>query len=164
MTTSTDKFLQNAAAYAEVYPAGVDTPRPATGVTIVTCMDARIDVFSLLGLKVGDCHIIRNAGGLVTDDVLRSLAISQRFLGTTEIILFHHTNCGMEGLDDEDLAATLEQETGSRPTWKAGGFSDPFADVRLSLQLVRENPFVPSRDKVRGFVFDVATGRLHEVE
>lgn len=161
--TSTDKLVANAGRYPEIYSTDVRSPRPETGVAVVTCMDARIDVHRLFGLQLGDAHIIRNAGGLVTDDVVRSLAISQRFLGTTEIILAHHTNCGMEGLDDDELATALERETGSRPQWRAGGFADPVADVRASLKRVREDPFIPSRDQVRGFVFDVITGRLEEV-
>lgn len=162
--TSTQKLLDNAARYPERYSTEVMSPRPATGVALVVCMDARIDVHGLFGLGLGDAHIIRNAGGLVTDDVIRSLAISQRFLGTTEIVLVHHTNCGMEGLDDDELAAALESETGSRPQWRAGGFVDAAADVRLSAQRIRECGFIPCRDQVRGFIFDVKTGGLDEVE
>ncbi len=162
--TSTDKLLSNAERYPDAYSTPATGPRPALGVAIVACMDARIDVHGLFGLELGDTHIIRNAGGLLTDDAVRSLAISQRALGTTEIILVHHTNCGLEGVDDEEFAATLERETGSRPAWRAGGFTDAAADVRLSAQRIRECAYIPNRDHVRGFVFDVDTGRLDEVE
>ena len=161
--TNTDRLLASAADYAEHWPAEPLAARPATGVAIVACMDARIDVYSLFGLAPGDAHVIRNAGGLVTDDTIRSLAISQRFLGTKEIILVHHTSCGMQGLDDEEFASALETETGSRPGWAAGGFADPEQDVKASAERIRATPWVPVRDSVRGFVFDVATGRLQEV-
>lgn len=161
--TETDRLLASAARYASTWPADPPAGRPATGVAIVCCMDARIDVYSLFGLEPGDAHVIRNAGGLVTDDTIRSLAISQRFLGTREVILVHHTSCGMQGLDDESFAATLEAETGSRPAWTAGGFADPAEDVARSAERIRSTPWIPSRDAVRGFVFDVATGRLDEV-
>ena len=161
--TNTDRLLASATDYAQQWPADPPAGRPAIGVAIVACMDARIDVYSLFGLAPGDAHVIRNAGGLVTDDAIRSLAISQRFLGTKEIILVHHTSCGMQGLDDEAFASTLESETGSRPSWTAGGFTDPVEDVRASVERIRKNPWIPERDSVRGFVFDVATGRLDEV-
>lgn len=162
--TSTDNLLANAGRYAAVHPAEELGARPATGVAIVACMDARIDVYRLFGLQPGDAHVIRNAGGLLTDDAIRSLVISQRALGTTEIILVHHSRCGMQGLDDEEFAATLERETGRRPAWGAGGFTDAAADVRLSAQRIRECPYLPAREQVRGFVFDVDSGRLDEVE
>ena len=162
--TSTDKLIFNAERYPDAYSSPSTGPRPALGVAIVACMDARIDVHSLFGLELGDTHIIRNAGGLLTEDAIRSLAISQRALGTTEIILVHHTNCGFEGVDDEEFASMLERETGSRPTWRAGGFTDAAADVRLSAGRIRECPYIPSRDQVRGFVFDVDSGRLDEVD
>jgi carbonic anhydrase len=126
-------------------------------------MDSRIDLFAVFGLKVGDAHMIRNAGGLVTDDTVRSLAISQRFLGTKEILLVHHTNCGLEGMDDAKLADDMERETGERPTWRAGGFTDPAESVRASMERVRTDPFIAVKDSVRGFVFDVKTGALTEV-
>jgi carbonic anhydrase len=129
----------------------------------VSCMDSRIDLFAVFGLKVGDAHMIRNAGGLVTDDTVRSLAISQRFLGTKEILLVHHTNCGLEGMDDAKLADDMERETGERPTWRAGGFTDPAESVRASMERVRTDPFIAVKDSVRGFVFDVKTGALTEV-
>lgn len=161
--TSTDDLLANAARYPDAYRTPATGPRPSAGVAVVACMDARLDIHGLFGLQLGDAHIIRNAGGLLTDDAIRSLAISQRALGTTEIILVHHTNCGLEGVDDEEFAATLERETGSRPTWRAGGFSDAAADVRLAARRIRECPYIPARDQVRGFVFDVDSGRLDEV-
>ena len=161
--TNTDRLLASAADYAQRWPADPPAGRPATGVAIVACMDARIDVYSLFGLAPGDAHVIRNAGGLLTDDAIRSLAISQRFLGTREIILVHHTACGMQGLDDEAFASTLEAETGTRPDWRAGGFADPVEDVRASMARIKATPWIPERDSVRGFVFDVATGQLQEV-
>lgn len=161
--TSTDQLLENAGRYAAGYPDEPPAGRPSTGVAIVACMDARIDVYRLFGLEPGQAHVIRNAGGLVTEDAIRSLAISQRYLGTEEIILVHHTSCGMQGLDDEALASELEKETGSRPAWRAGGFADPHEDVRASALAIRDCPYIPSRDQLRGFVFDVDTGRLDEV-
>lgn len=164
MSTSTDELLANAARYAATYPADPPAGRPSTGVALVVCMDARIDVYRVFGLAPGEAHVIRNAGGLVTDDAIRSLAISQRYLGTREIILVHHTSCGMQGLDDEDFAAEMERQTGSRPAWTAGGFTDPVDDVRISARRLLDCPYLPARDHIRGFVFDVATGRLEEVE
>jgi carbonic anhydrase len=161
--SQTDRLVANAAAYHERGTHdGERAVRPALAVAVVACMDSRIDLFALLGLKVGDAHVIRNAGGIITEDTIRSLAISQRFLGTREIVLIHHSNCGLEGLDDERLAADLEAETGLRPPWKAGGFTDPAEDVRRSMEAVRSDPFIISKE-VRGFVFDVTTGRLDEV-
>jgi len=163
--SQTDRLVANANQY---FKSGVHdgerAVRPALELAVVSCMDSRIDLFSLLGLKIGDAHMIRNAGGLITDDSVRSLAISQRFLGTREIVLIHHTNCGLEGLDDDKLAADLEAETGGRPPWRAGGFTDPAEDVRRSIAILRSNPFIPSTDSVRGFVFDVKTGELIEVD
>jgi carbonic anhydrase len=163
--TETDRLVANAAKYFD--NGGHDGTRavqPALGVAVVACMDSRIDLFALLGLHVGDAHVIRNAGGVVTDDTIRSLAISQRFLGTREIVLIHHTNCGLEGLNDEQLAEDLEAETGSRPPWRARGFTDPAEDVRRSMAALGADPFVKQKSSIRGFVFDVATGCLHEVE
>lgn len=163
--SSTDRLVANAAEY---YKAGThDGERavePALGVAVVSCMDSRIDLFSLLGLRIGDAHMIRNAGGIVSDDTIRSLTISQRFLGTKEILLIHHSNCGLEGLDDEKLAADLEAETGQRPAWRACGFTDAAEDVRRSIERIKGTPFIPVRDSVRGFVFDVKSGELREVE
>ena len=142
---------------------GTRDTRPRRQVAVVACMDSRIDLFALLGLAVGDAHVIRNAGGIITDDTIRSLAISQRFLGTREIVLVHHTKCGLQGLDDEQVAADLEAETGQRPGWRAGGFTDPAEDVRRSIAAVRADPFIAAKESVRGFVFDVETGALEEV-
>jgi carbonic anhydrase len=126
-------------------------------------MDARIDLFAALGLELGEVHVIRNAGGIATDDVLRSLVLSQRKLGTREVLLAHHTDCGLHGLDDEQLIAEIEAESGTRPPFTFGGFTDLDASVRESVSRVRSAVFVPHRDAVRGFVYDVATGRLREV-
>ena len=162
--TATDGLVANAETYVERHGHDGDrSNRPALHLTIVSCMDSRIDLFAVFGLKVGDAHMIRNAGGLVTDDTVRSLAISQRFLGTQEILLVHHTNCGLEGMDDTKLADDLERETGERPAWLAGGFTDPADSVRASMARVRNDPFIAVKDSVRGFVFDVKTGRLTEV-
>jgi carbonic anhydrase len=162
--TATDGLVANAETYVARHGHDGDrSNRPALQVTIVSCMDSRIDLFAVFGLKVGDAHMIRNAGGLVTDDTVRSLAISQRFLGTKEILLVHHTNCGLEGMDDAKLADDMERETGERPTWRAGGFTDPAESVRASMERVRTDPFIAVKDSVRGFVFDVKTGALTEV-
>ena len=138
------------------------SPRPERKVTVVACMDARLDLFDILGLEVGDAHLIRNAGGVVTDDVIRSLTISQRFLGTEEIVLVHHTNCGMATFTDDELRTELERETGQRPTWAAEAFADADADVRQSMERIRTNPFLRCRN-VRGFVYDVEDGELREI-
>ena len=158
----TDELLENNARYAESFAGGRPLP-PAKHLAVVACMDARLHVSSILGLAEGDAHIIRNAGGVVTDDVIRSLAISQRLLGTTEIVLIHHTDCGMLTFRDDDFKDAVEQDTGLRPQWAAESFSDLEADVRQSTRRVQSSPFVPHRDSVRGFVFDVGTGRLAEV-
>jgi carbonic anhydrase len=126
-------------------------------------MDARLNVYGILGLQEGQAHVIRNAGGVVTDDEIRSLAISQRLLGTTEVILIHHTDCGMLTFTDDGFKASIEQETGIKPGWAAEAFSDLDEDVRQSIRRIKASPFVPHTDSVRGFVFDVATGKLREV-
>ncbi|HLH65232.1 MAG TPA: carbonic anhydrase [Solirubrobacteraceae bacterium] len=136
---------------------------PALRVAVVACMDARLDVHAALGLRAGDAHVIRNAGGAVTDDVIRSLAISQRRLGTREVALIHHTDCGMMSITDEGLRAEIERETGIRPPWAVEAFDDLDADVRQSIARVLASPFIPHRDAVRGFVYDVHTGLLREV-
>ena len=158
----TDELLENNARYAESFAGGRPLP-PAKHLAVVACMDARLHVSSILGLAEGDAHIIRNAGGVVTDDAIRSLAISQRLLGTTEIVLIHHTDCGMLTFRDDDFKDAVEQDTGLRPQWAAESFSDLEADVRQSTRRVQSSPFVPHKDSVRGFVFDVGTGRLAEV-
>ena len=137
--------------------------RPGKQTVIITCMDARIETGRLLGLEEGDAHVIRNAGGVVTDDVLRSLIISQRLLGTREIVLIHHTGCGMLSFRDDDLKAEIEADTGLRPAFAFEAFPDLEEDVRQSMRRIQASPFVPVKDHIRGFVYDVETGRLHEV-
>lgn len=151
-------------AYAEAFEAGDRPVRPQRRLAVVSCMDSRMDIFAMLGLEIGDAHVIRNAGGLVTDDVIRSLCLSQRALGTRQIVLVHHTNCGLEGVDDDHFVTTLEAETGQRPDWVPGGFADIYEDVRESIRRIVECPFLPHRDEVSGFVFDVSTGRILPVE
>ncbi len=137
--------------------------RPRLRLAIVTCMDSRIDVFEAFGLQRGDAHVLRNAGGLVSDDTLRSLVLSQRLLGTTDVMLIHHTDCGVHGLDEAAFARDLERETGQRPTSDFGAFDDLDADVRRSIARVIDSPFVASKHAVRGFVYDVETGLVREV-
>lgn len=149
-------------AYVAHFP-GSRPVRPKLRMTVITCMDSRLDLFGALGLEVGDAHLIRNAGGIVTDDVLRSLAISQHALGTREVVLIHHTECGMLNFDDDDFRSRLEAESGQAPPWRVPGFSDVRADMRESIARVVACPWIPHRDDVRGFVFDVATARLDEV-
>lgn len=136
---------------------------PSKGVAVVACMDARIDVYRVLGLNDGEAHVIRNAGGVITDDEIRSLAISQRLLGTTEIILIHHTDCGMLTFADDDFTKAIQDETELRPEWAAEAFADVDEDVRHSLRRIEASPFVTKHTSARGFVFDVATGKLNEV-
>jgi carbonic anhydrase len=159
----TDELVRGNAAYAGAFDLGELPARPARRVAIVTCMDARMDPLAMLGLRPGDAHVIRNAGGAVTDDAIRSLAISQRMLGTEEIVLIHHTGCGMLGVSDDAFRRALEAETGVRPAWAAEGFPDLEAEVRQSLARVAASPFLLRKDRVRGFVYDVETGRLREV-
>jgi carbonic anhydrase len=158
----TDEFLRNNAAYAEQFAGPLPMP-PSRHIAVVACMDARLNVYGILGLKEGESHVIRNAGGVVTDDEIRSLAISQRLLGTTEIILIHHTDCGMLTFTDDAFKRTIQDETGIKPPWSAESFTDPEEDVRQSIARIKASPFIPHKDAVRGFVFDVATGRLNEV-
>ena len=161
--TVTDELVQNAEHYAEGFERGGLPLPPARKVAIVACMDARLDPYALLGLSEGDAHVIRNAGGAVTDDAIRSLAISQRLLGTEAIVLIHHTDCGMLTFGDAEFRGAVESDTGIRPPWAAETFSDLDDDVRQSIARIEASPFVPRRDDVRGFVFDVATGALREV-
>ena len=137
---------------------------PSRHLAIVACMDSRLDVFAALGLGDGEAHVLRNAGGVITDDVIRSLAVSQRRLGTREVMLIHHTDCGLEKITDDGFRAELEETTGVAPSFAIESFSDVDADVRQSIRRVRQSPFIPHRDAVRGFVYDVATHRLREVE
>lgn len=162
--SSTDHFLANNARYAESFDKGDLPIPPAKRTAIVACMDARIDTGQLLGIEEGDAHVIRNAGGVVTDDVLRSLVISQRLLGTEEIILIHHTDCGMVTFTDDEVKSQIEADTGIRPSFALEAFPDVDEDVRQSIRRIRANPFIPVKDKIRGFVYDVKTGRLNEVE
>ncbi|QKW27105.1 carbonic anhydrase [Streptomyces seoulensis] len=158
-----DSLVAANADYADAFTdPGMDA-RPVRRVTVVACMDARIDLHAALGLRLGDCHTIRNAGGVVTDDVIRSLAISQRALGTRSVVLIHHTNCGMEAITEE-FRHDLEMEVGQRPSWAVEAFKDVDQDVRQSMQRVRTSPFLLHTDDVRGFVFDVRTGRLREID
>jgi len=158
----TDELLANNQRYADGFTGPLPMP-PAKGVAVVACMDARLNVYALLGLEEGQAHVIRNAGGVVTDDEIRSLAISQRLLGTREIILIHHTDCGMLTFTDDDFKAAILAETGIKPAWSAEAFDDLDADVRQSVARIKASPFIPHKDSVRGFVFDVATGKLNEV-
>jgi carbonic anhydrase len=160
--TVTDDYLANNAQYASSFNGPLPMP-PSKHVAIVACMDARLDVYRLLGIKEGEAHVIRNAGGVVTDDAIRSLAISQRLLGTREIILIHHTDCGMLTFTDDDFKRAIQDEIGVKPTWAPEAFPDPAEDVRQSLRRVDNSPFVTKHTSLRGFVFDVATGKLNEV-
>jgi len=158
-----DDLLDNNRRYASTYVNYGLSARPSLGIAVVVCMDARIDVHAALGLHQGDAHVIRNAGGIVGDDVLRSLLISQRLLGTRAVMLVHHTGCGMLDFDDDELADAVERDTGARPPFALGAFDDLDEDVRRAIRAVVECPYLPHRDAVRGFVYDVATGRLREV-
>ena len=160
--TVTDDLLENNQAYAAQFSGPLPLP-PSRHVAVLACMDARLDVYRVLGLNEGEAHVIRNAGGVVTDDEIRSLAISQRLLGTKEIVLIHHTDCGMLTFTDDDFKASIQEETGLEPAWAAESFTDLDEDVRQSIARIRTSPFVPHTDQVRGFVFDVATGSLAEV-
>ncbi|GAB2930200.1 beta-class carbonic anhydrase [Streptomyces mayteni] len=161
--TVTDELVSANARYADRFSdPGMDA-RPVRRVAIVACMDARLDLHSALGLSLGDCHTIRNAGGVVTDDIIRSLTISQRKLGTRSVVLIHHTGCGLLSLT-EDFRHELEHEVGQRPGWAVESFTDLDQDVRQSMARVRTSPFLPHTDDVRGFVFDVTTGLLREVD
>ncbi len=162
--TATDDLLERNASYAEAFDKGSLPLPPARKLAVVACMDARLDVHGLLGLELGDAHVIRNAGGVVSDDALRSLVISQRLLGTEEIILIHHTDCGMLTFRDDDVKDGILADTGLRPSFALEAFGDLDDDVRQSIGRIRANPFVPSKDQIRGFVYDCATGRLNEVE
>jgi carbonic anhydrase len=159
----TDELLASNARYAAAFDKGHLPLPPARHVAVVACMDARLDVHELLGLAEGDAHVIRNAGGAATDDAVRSLAISQRLLGTHEIVLIHHTDCGMLTFTDGDLKAKIQAEVGIRPPFALEAFPDLDEDVRQSIARIKASPFIPHRDQVRGFVYDVKTGRLREV-
>jgi carbonic anhydrase len=158
-----DDLLKKAEAYASEFCSSGLHARPSKGVVIVTCMDARVNPWKIFGLNEGDAHVLRNAGGAVTDDVVRSIAISQRLLGTEEVVLVHHTGCGMLAITDEAFKDQVQQETGIRPPWDVEAFTDLDTHLRQSLAKVVSSPFIPKKDAVRGFVFDVETGRLREV-
>jgi len=161
--SATDDLITNNEAYAASFDKGDLPLPPGKKVTVLACMDARLQVYEVLGLEVGDAHIIRNAGGVVTDDAIRSIAISQRLLGTEEIVLIHHTDCGMLTFTDDQFKADIEKDTGIRPAWSPESFPDLDADVRQSINRIKASPFIPRKDAVRGFVYDVHTGALREV-
>ncbi|HEV7755476.1 MAG TPA: carbonic anhydrase [Mycobacteriales bacterium] len=159
----TDELLANSERYAASFDKGDLPLPPARHVAVLACMDARLNPYGLLGLSEGDAHVIRNAGGVVTADELRSLAISQRLLGTTEIILIHHTDCGMLTFTDDEFKRSVEDETGLRPSWAAEAFTDVDQDVRQSVARIQADPFIPHKESVRGFVYEVESGKLREV-
>jgi carbonic anhydrase len=161
--TVTDELLANNERYADSFDKGDLPLPPAKKLAVVACMDARLHVSKLLGLEEGDAHIIRNAGGVITDDEIRSLAISQRLLGTREIVLIHHTDCGMLTFDDDDFRHQIEEETGVRPEWAAEAFDDLDQDVRQNIARIKASPFLTHKESVRGFVYDVTNGHLREV-
>ncbi len=161
--SATDEYLANNARYAESFDKGDLPLPPSKKVAVVACMDARVMPSKILGIEEGEAHVIRNAGGVITDDEIRSLAISQRLLGTEEIILVHHTDCGMLTFTDDQFKQQIEEDTGIRPQWAAEAFGDLEGDVRQSIARIKASPFIPSKDSVRGFVYEVETGRLREV-
>ena len=161
--STTDELLRNNERYAESFDKGDLPLPPARGVAVVACMDARLDVHKILGLEEGDAHIIRNAGGVITDDEIRSLAISQRLLGTREIILIHHTDCGMLTFSDDELKAQIQDDVGMKPHFSLESFSDLEEDVRQSIRRIQASLFIPHKESVRGFIYEVETGRLREV-
>ena len=160
--SSTDEYLENNAAYADGFGGPLPLP-PAKQAAVIACMDARLNVYGMLGMREGESHVIRNAGGVVTDDAIRSLAISQRLLGTTETILIHHTDCGMLTFTDEEFRTQIHADTGIRPTWAAEAFVDLDEDVRQNIARIKADPFIPVKDAIRGFVYDVTDGSLREV-
>jgi carbonic anhydrase len=159
----TEELLRNNAIYAESFEKGDLPLPPARGVAVVACMDARLDVHKILGLEEGDAHVIRNAGGVITDDEIRSLTISQRLLGTREVILIHHTDCGMLTFSDDELKAQIHEDVGLKPHFSMESFSDLEEDVRQSMARIQASPFISHKESVRGFIYEVETGRLREV-
>jgi carbonic anhydrase len=159
----TDELLRNNESYAQSFDKGDLPLPPAKGLAIVACMDARLNVYGMLGLKEGDAHVIRNAGGVITDDEIRSLMISQRLLGTQEIILIHHTDCGMLTFSDDELKGQIQEEVGIKPEFALETFADLEEDVRQSIRRIQASPFIPHKESVRGFIYEVETGRLREV-
>ena len=160
---SADELVANNRAMAESFSSSGLPVAPGRQLAIVSCMDSRMDTFEILGLRHGEAHIIRNAGGVVTDDVIRSLCLSQRFMGTREIILMHHTDCGLMRVEETSFKDALEAETGMKPWWSLEAFTDPAADVRQSMERLRHTPFLVHKDHIRGFVYDVENGLLTEV-
>jgi carbonic anhydrase len=161
--TVTDTLVANSESYAADFDKGDLPLPPGKKVAVLACMDARLNPYGVLGLAEGDAHVIRNAGGVVSDDAIRSLAISQNLLGTEEIVLIHHTDCGMLTFTDDELADKLEGETGERPEWSAQAFGDLEGDVRAGIERIKASPFIPRTDSVRGFVYEVESGSLREV-
>ncbi len=161
--TTIDEFVRNADAYASDFDKSDLPMPPAKRVAIVACMDARLNPYALLGLSEGDAHVIQNAGGVVTDDEIRSLSISQRLLGTEAIMLIHHTDCGMLTFTDEEFRNTIKDDTGIKPDWESEAFDDCEEDVRRSIARIKASPFIPKKDEVRGFIYDVHTGKIREV-
>ena len=161
--SATDELLANARRYAEAFDQGGKALPPAKKVAVVACMDARILPSYVLGLEVGDAHVIRNAGGVVSADTIRSLTISQRLLGTEEVILLHHTDCGMLTFSDDDFRRSIQDDTGIKPDWHSESMTDLEEDVRQSIARVKASPFIPNKGSVRGFIYDVETGELQEV-
>ena len=161
--TVTDELLENNAEFARNFSKGDLPMPPAKGLAVVACMDARLNVYALLGLAEGQAHVIRNAGGVVSDDVLRSLVISQRLLGTREVVLVHHTDCGMLTFTDDQVKADIEADIGLRPHFALEAFSDLERDIRQSIARIKASPFVPNKDSIRGFIYDVRSGALQEV-
>jgi carbonic anhydrase len=159
----TDELLQNNEAYAASFDKGDLPMPPGRKVAVLACMDARVSPFAILGLQEGDAHVVRNAGGVVTDDAIRSLAISQRLLGTEEIILIHHTDCGMLTFSDDEFKRSIQDDVGIKPGWAAEAFSDLDEDVRQSIARIEASPFIPHKERIRGFVYDVTSGKLREV-
>ena len=162
--SNTDTFVANAERYAASFDKGRLPMPPASHVLVVACMDARLNPYGILGLSEGDAHVVRNAGGVVTDDVIRSIVISQRLLGTNEIILIHHTDCGMLTFHDDDVKAQIEADTGLRPPFALEAFPDVDADVRQSIARIKASPFIPNKESIRGFIYEVETGGLREVK
>jgi carbonic anhydrase len=163
-TPSADELVANNAGYVAGFADDHLPVAPSRQLAIVACMDSRMDIFEILGLAHGEAHVIRNAGGVITDDVIRSLCLSQRYLGTREVILMHHTDCGLQRVTEDAFKAQLEEELGVKPGWSLESFSDPFDDTAQSMRRLRQSPFLPHKQHVRGFVYDVDTGMLHEVQ
>ena len=161
---NTDDLLHNNARYVDTFSDHGLELSPRRHLAVVACMDSRMDIFQMLGLAHGDAHVIRNAGGVVTDDVVRSLVVSQRLLGTREIILVHHTDCGLQKITEDGMKRQIELETGIKPWWALEAFADPHEDVRQSMSRLRHSPFIAHKEHIRGFVYDVDNGRLLEVD